>query len=154
MTTEKVKLTDILNASSELITTIKKTLTENEIKFLISWKNKKPEWQLMGIAGIENLPGVRRRLMNLERMEVKKHAAAYKKLKEYLLGQMYSPFKEYNCIRSHKSLIDRYKRVVIGNLRWGTGYENGLKTKFLILIPSHFLVAESQGFEPRKDLHP
>lgn len=86
MTTEEVKLTDLLNARSELITTIKKTLSENEIKFLISWKNKKPEWQLLGIAGIENLPGVKRRLMNLEKIEEKKHKEAVEKLEKYLVG--------------------------------------------------------------------
>jgi len=84
MTTEQIELTDLLNARTELITTIKKTLSENEIKFLISWKNKKPDWQLLGIDGIENLPGVKRRLMNLEGMEEKKREEAVKKLEKYL----------------------------------------------------------------------
>ncbi len=84
MTTEQVELTDLLNARTELIHTIKKTLSENEIKFLLFWKNKKPDWQLLGIDGIENLPGVKRRLMNLEKMEEKKHKEAVGKLEEYL----------------------------------------------------------------------
>jgi hypothetical protein len=85
MTTERVKLDDLLDARAELIKRIKESLTEDEIKFLLSWKNKQPEWKLLGIEGIENLPGVRRRLMNLARMPIEKHAKSYKKLKDYLL---------------------------------------------------------------------
>jgi predicted nucleotidyltransferase component of viral defense system len=86
MTTKQVELTDLLNARTELIHTIKKSLTVDEIKFLLSWKNKKPDWQLLGIDGIENLPGVKRRLMNLEKMEKNKHKEAVEKLEKYLVG--------------------------------------------------------------------
>jgi len=86
MTIEKVSLDDLLNARAELIKKIKETLTENEIKFLLSWKNKKPEWELLEISGIEILPAVRRRIMNLEGMDKEKHKEAVEKLKEYLNG--------------------------------------------------------------------
>ena len=86
MTTEIVKLDDLIDVRAELIKKIKQSLTENEIKFLLSWKNKKPEWELLGIDGIENLPGVKRRLMNLEKLVGEKHKQAYEKLKKYLLN--------------------------------------------------------------------
>ena len=86
MTTESVKLDDLLDARAKLIKKLKESLTENEKKFLLSWKSKKPEWKLLGIDGIENMPGVRRRLMNLEGMEAKKHKEAYDRLEKYLSG--------------------------------------------------------------------
>ena len=86
MTADSVKLDDLLDARAELIKNIKESLTEDEIKFLLSWKNKRPEWKLLGIEGIENMPAVKRRLMNLEGLNPEKHKVAYNKLKEYLLS--------------------------------------------------------------------
>jgi predicted nucleotidyltransferase component of viral defense system len=83
MTSESVKLDDLLDARAKLIKKIKESLTETEKKFLLSWKSKKPEWKLLGIDGIENMPGVRRRLMNLEGMAPEKHKQAFEKLKRY-----------------------------------------------------------------------
>lgn len=86
MTADSVKLDDLLDARAELIKNIKESLTEDEIMFLLSWKNKRPEWKLLGIEGIENMPAVKRRLMNLEGLNPEKHKVAYNKLKEYLLS--------------------------------------------------------------------
>jgi len=83
MTTESVKLDDLLNARAMLIKKIKDSLKDGDKNFLLSWKNKKPDWKLLGIEGIENMPGVRRRMRNLKKMEGKKHAVAYEKLKRY-----------------------------------------------------------------------
>lgn len=85
MPTEPVTQIELENARTELIKQIKESLTDDEIKFLLSWKNKKPEWQLLGIEDIENIPGVKRRLMNLGKMEEKKHRKAVEKLEKYLM---------------------------------------------------------------------
>ncbi len=84
MTSMNVKLDELLNARTGLIRMLKESLTEAEKKFLLSWKSKKPEWKLLGIEGIKNMPGVRRRLMNLERLDPEKHKVAYHKLEKYL----------------------------------------------------------------------
>jgi hypothetical protein len=86
MTAQTVNLDDLIDTRAELIKKIKESLTQNEIKFLLSWKNKKPEWELLGIEGIENLPGVRRRLINLEQLKGEKHKQAYEKLERYILS--------------------------------------------------------------------
>src|SRR5574338_405130 len=83
MSSEDVKLEDLISVRSDLISRIKSSLTDEQKKFLLSFKNKKPEWQLSGIEGIEKYPSVQWKLMNLEKMGAKKHAAAYEKLKEY-----------------------------------------------------------------------
>ena len=85
MTTDDAKLEDLISVRRDLISKIKTSLTEEQKSFILSFKNKKPEWKLSGIDGIENYPSVKWKLMNLEKMETKKHQIAYDKLKEYLL---------------------------------------------------------------------
>jgi len=85
MTADEVKLEDLISVRSDLIIRIKKSLTEEQKTFLLSLKNRKPEWELSGIEGIENYPSIRYKLMNLQRMNDKKHNLAYDKLKDYLL---------------------------------------------------------------------
>ena len=85
MSSEDVKLEDLISVRSDLISKIKSSLTDEQKKFILSFKNKKPEWKLSGIEGIEKFPSVQWKLMNLERMEEKKYNAAVEKLKEYLM---------------------------------------------------------------------
>ncbi|MBK7632257.1 MAG: nucleotidyl transferase AbiEii/AbiGii toxin family protein [Ignavibacteriales bacterium] len=85
MTTDEAKLEDLISVRRDLISKIKTSLTDEQKSFILSFKNKKPEWKLSGIDGIENYPSVKWKLMNLEKMETKKHQIAYDKLKEYLL---------------------------------------------------------------------
>ena len=85
MTTDNVKLEDLISVRSDLITSIKASMNDEQKNFILSFKNKKPEWKLSGIDGIENYPSVKWKLMNLEKMETKKHQIVYDKLKEYLL---------------------------------------------------------------------
>ena len=85
MTTEKVNLKDLIDTRVELIKKIKTSLTEKETRFLLSFKNRKPQWNLLGVDDIKNLPGVRYKLMNLTRMNPEKHKQAYEKLEKYLL---------------------------------------------------------------------
>jgi len=44
----------------------------------------KLEWDLLGLAGVEDLPAVKWKLMNIKRMEKKKHKKALEKLRNYL----------------------------------------------------------------------
>jgi predicted nucleotidyltransferase component of viral defense system len=87
MPTEPVELDDLLNARTELIKQIKGSLTADEITFILSVKNKQPQWELLGLAGIEDLPGVKYKLMNLERMDPEKHMKAYEKLERYFTNK-------------------------------------------------------------------
>jgi hypothetical protein len=84
MTTDPVKLDDLLSVRTELIKQIKESLTEDEKKFLLSVKNMKPEWELLGLNGIKELPGIRWKLMNLQKMKQGKHKLAYENLETYL----------------------------------------------------------------------
>lgn len=86
MTNEDIKLKDLLEVRGQLISSIKKTLTENEIKFLISFKKIDPDWTLLELNGIERLPAVLWKLRNLERMDRRKHQEALDKLQSYLMS--------------------------------------------------------------------
>jgi hypothetical protein len=85
MATVPFTLIELIDARSELIKKIKRSLTDNEINFLLSFKNRKPEWQLLGFEGIDKLPAVKWKLLNLEKMKAEKHKVAYEKLEKYLL---------------------------------------------------------------------
>jgi len=47
-------------------------------------KEGKPRWDLIGLAGIERLPALRWKLINIEKMTPKKHSQALHRLKEFL----------------------------------------------------------------------
>lgn len=82
-----VPLEQLEGARENLIDLINIQMTENEKKFLLSFKNKTPDWNLLEIDAIEtisNLPSVRWKMINLEKMPILKHKEAYKKLEEVL----------------------------------------------------------------------
>jgi len=84
MTEQETSLEDLVNVRSLLIEIIKNELTADEKKFLLSFKSMNPQWELLGLNGIENLPSVKWKLINLAKMKAKEHEMAYKKLEEYL----------------------------------------------------------------------
>ncbi len=84
MTEEEVRQSDLEQAFKDLIDTLNSDLTDNERKFLLSFKRKSPDWSLLGLQGIEKLPAVNWKLINLERMVPEKHQQAYEKLKNTL----------------------------------------------------------------------
>lgn len=69
---------------NDLVRKLKKDLTFGERKFLISVKEMKPEWDLLGLDHIEKLPAVQWKLINLKKMEESKRKEAVDKLKSIL----------------------------------------------------------------------
>ena len=82
MTIDEVSYEDLVAARENLIETLRKEMTNDEKAFLLSLKEGHPKWTLMGIEGIENLPAVQWKLMNIQRMSRKKHIEALDKLKK------------------------------------------------------------------------
>lgn len=85
MTFEDITLEDLLRVRNTLITKIKNMLTEEQKYFLLSFKNKNPDWNLSGIKHLNQYPSVRWKLLNIKKMNKKKHELAYEKLKEFLI---------------------------------------------------------------------
>ena len=75
---------ELINARKQLIEYIKKELTINERNFLSSVKQGLPQWQLLDIPGIEKSPAIQWKVMNIKKLDKKKHTYLLGKLKEAL----------------------------------------------------------------------
>ncbi len=84
MTVEKVEYDELVAVRERLIETIKKTMTENEKQFLLSIKQGNPEWDLIPVAGIDQLPAIQWKLANIQKMQKEKHAESIQKLQAAL----------------------------------------------------------------------
>jgi predicted nucleotidyltransferase component of viral defense system len=84
MMLEKVEYEELLETRNRLIDLIVNSLTPDEKKFVLSVKSGEPEWNLLGLRGIENLPGVKWKILNIKNMPSKKHREAFEKLRSCL----------------------------------------------------------------------
>lgn len=66
MTTEPVELETLLAARDRLVRELQQGLITDERRFLLSLVAAKPEWSLLGIPHLEQLPGLKWKLQNLE----------------------------------------------------------------------------------------
>lgn len=80
MTKMPVDLQTLVQARDDLVTRVQGSFTERDKQFLVSLKRKKPDWSLLSLRGINELPAVRWKLRNLQRMSDHNHAIALKKL--------------------------------------------------------------------------
>ena len=86
MTSEKIAFEELLKVRNDLIDIIKTNLSADQKEFILTFKNKIPDWDLSGIKNLDQYPSVQWKLLNLQKMDKKKHRLAYDKLKEYLLS--------------------------------------------------------------------
>lgn len=84
MTVDEVRYEDLVAARETLIKTLRKDITDAEKGFLVTLKEGQPKWDLLGIEGIEKLPAIQWKLMNIRKIKKEKHAVALKKLKTKL----------------------------------------------------------------------
>jgi predicted nucleotidyltransferase component of viral defense system len=87
MTEVSIPLVQLEEARENLIHQINSQMTDNEKKFLLSFKSKAPDWNLLEMENINviaNLPSVLWKMINLEKMSVRKHKEAFNKLKSIL----------------------------------------------------------------------
>ena len=68
MTADTVELKALLEARERMIKGLRASLDADERAFLLSLARAKPEWQRLGVAHVAELPGVRWKLTNLERL--------------------------------------------------------------------------------------
>lgn len=84
-------LAELETTRNQLINLLHAEITSSEREFLLSFKRKEPQWALLGLSGVEQLPAVRWKLQNLERMTTTAHAGAVEKLATVLAnGASYS----------------------------------------------------------------
>ena len=81
-----VTLPELEETQQRLPVMIKNKLTEQQKQFLLSFKNRLPDWSLLGIGNVENFPAMQWKLHNLSQMPKQKHQAALTKLEKILYG--------------------------------------------------------------------
>ena len=84
MVTENVSYEELCATRENLVSTLMKEVTPEEKHFLVSVKEGAPKWDLLGLEGVENLPAVKWKLLNIGKMEPSKHRDAVRKLRDYL----------------------------------------------------------------------
>jgi predicted nucleotidyltransferase component of viral defense system len=69
MTTEPVELAVLLTTRDRMISELQNGLDADERRFLISLVANQPEWASLGIPHVEQLPGIRWKIQNLEKLQ-------------------------------------------------------------------------------------
>ena len=80
MPVEEVALEHLTEIQKTLPQKIVASLTDRHRQFLLGFKQCKPDWSLLPFPGAENLPGVRWKQLNLEKMDNTKRQSAIEKL--------------------------------------------------------------------------
>ena len=84
MTLDPVPLAMLEETRERLITQINADLTSAEREFLLSLKRLEPNWELLGLPGLERLPGPQWKLYNLRKMDSAKRKTAEELLRRKL----------------------------------------------------------------------
>jgi hypothetical protein len=84
MTLDPVPLAALEEARERLVAEINSGLTAAEREFLLSLKRMEPKWELLGLPGVEQLPGPQWKLHNLRRMDPAKRKSAEERLRRKL----------------------------------------------------------------------
>lgn len=84
MTETPVSLEELIQAREDLIADIVGHMPAAHRRFLLSFKKGEPDWNLIGLPGIDALPAVRWRLQNLANIEPGKRDALLGELRKVL----------------------------------------------------------------------
>lgn len=84
MTFVSVTYDDLVQTRETLKSLVRAKLTNNERQFLLSIKSCQPNWSLMNLPDIQDLPAIKWKLFNLKQMDQAKHKAALEKLRNIL----------------------------------------------------------------------
>jgi predicted nucleotidyltransferase component of viral defense system len=84
MATVSVSLKDLEKTRNNLFIAVRKNLTDNDRKFLVSFKQGTPEWKLLKLKNAEILPAVQWKLHNLNQMSKAARKKAIEKLEKIL----------------------------------------------------------------------
>jgi len=84
MTLIEVEYEKLTGVRKTLVEEINKQITDDERAFLISFKEKAPKWDLLGVDGAQDMPAVKWKLANLEKMRDDKHKQAVHQLKKVI----------------------------------------------------------------------
>lgn len=84
MMRDPIPVSSLEKTFSRLVHHIHNDLTNDERKFILSFKEGLPHWDWLGVFGAEKLPAPAWKLANIRKMDAKKHREAYQELKRIL----------------------------------------------------------------------
>lgn len=80
MTMIPISLEELIETRKNLISTIKKSLTDKDKNFLLSFKKGNPDWSLIDFSSVDKLPAVVWKMHNINKMTKEKNQEQYEKL--------------------------------------------------------------------------
>lgn len=80
MTREQVTLEQLESTRLDLLVAIRQQFNEQDAAFLLSLKRGKPDWELLALTGIDQLPAVQWKLRNITAMSGERRDEALIKL--------------------------------------------------------------------------
>ncbi|MDG4868011.1 nucleotidyl transferase AbiEii/AbiGii toxin family protein [Guyparkeria sp. 1SP6A2] len=86
MARTEIPLEQLEQARHDLLTRLGQLITDEDVRFLLSFKQGSPDWSLLPIEGVDQLPAVRWKLSNITKMGRDKHQQAVKLLERALSG--------------------------------------------------------------------
>ncbi|WP_441255665.1 nucleotidyl transferase AbiEii/AbiGii toxin family protein [Tardiphaga sp. 285_C5_N1_2] len=86
MTDQPVSREELIAARETLISSIVEHMPDGHRQFLIGFERGQPDWSLLDVAGVADLPAVKWRQRNLDRIEKGKREQLVRRLEEVLLG--------------------------------------------------------------------
>ncbi|ULA69866.1 MAG: Ync [Nitrospira sp.] len=86
MTLVPVTVQELEETRMRMISLIQSRLTEGQRHFLLSFKRGEPDWALLSVTGVADLPAVQWKLMNVRRMSAAKREQAVERLRRVLFG--------------------------------------------------------------------
>ena len=84
MITEDIPFEVLEKTINDMVEIFRDKFTLDERKFIVSVKECRPRWDLLSLDGVEDLPAVKWKLLNISRMDPAKHQKAIHKLRDYL----------------------------------------------------------------------
>ena len=86
MTAEPVALDDLIEAREALIANIVGGMPAEHRRFMLEFERGEPDWALLGLPGVAELPAVKWRRHNLDKLSTEKRKALVDQLAEVLSG--------------------------------------------------------------------
>ena len=79
-----VPLPQLLKVRERLVDELPPLLDANERSFLVALKEGEPDWEVLGLDHLSELPALQWKLINVRKMAPVKHAEALRRLQEVL----------------------------------------------------------------------
>lgn len=84
MTTEPIELADLLETRFELIQTVNAMMNERDKKFLVDFKEGRPDWSYFSVPHIKDLPAVKWKMHNLDQVDASERQQMVDGLRSHL----------------------------------------------------------------------